>query len=148
MGEAAGFVPSAVEQIRAKERWLGKKIGRRERREISLGRRRRARWRRGISWTTEDSNDRIFSGFRFLAMNQGSNQMRLITINGTRFDLGNTSELDAFTPVIYPKFWIGARCNRNELNGFRLRYFNQHLIQLILDEVRPLTKHSVRKQFN
>jgi phage shock protein A len=36
MGEAAGFVPSAVEQIRAKERRLGKKIGRRERREISL----------------------------------------------------------------------------------------------------------------
>ena len=64
------------------------------------------------------------------------------------FDLANTLKSNEFAPVIYPKFWIGARCNRNELNGFRLRYFNQHPIQLILDEVRPLSEHSVRKQFN
>jgi hypothetical protein len=64
------------------------------------------------------------------------------------FDLANTLKSNEFAPVIYPKFWIGARCNQNELNGFRLRYFNQHLIQLILDEVRPLSEHSVRKQFN
>ena len=64
------------------------------------------------------------------------------------FDLANTLKSNEFVLVVYPKFWIRARCNRNELNGFRLRYFNQHLIQLILDEVHLLSEHSVRKQFN
>ena len=64
------------------------------------------------------------------------------------FDLSNNLKSNEFVPVIYPKFWIGERCNRNELNGFRLCYFNQHLIQLILDEVHLLSEHSVKKQFN
>jgi hypothetical protein len=34
-------------------------------------------------------------------MNHGSNQTKLITINGTRFDLVNILESDAFAPVIY-----------------------------------------------
>jgi hypothetical protein len=37
---------------------------------------------------------------------------------------------------------------QTELSGFRLRYFNLHLIQLILDEFRLLFEHSIREQFN
>jgi hypothetical protein len=37
---------------------------------------------------------------------------------------------------------------QTKLNGFRLRYFNLHLIQLILDEFRLLFEHSIREQFN
>jgi hypothetical protein len=37
-----------------------------------------------------------------------------------------------------------ARNIRIELNGFRLRYFNLHLIQLTSDEFRSLLEHSNR----